>query len=125
MKKSTLYPVVGALLSMSAYATESNLELLAGVEAGIETQTAMTEDDLMKTQEILSNSKVGTVISWYNLNTTTHYDLKVGKHYSADLRPCVSYELVTKHSSITEDRELNACLNYDGNWISVVDINGL
>lgn len=125
MKKSTLYPLVGVLFSMSAYATESNLELLAGVEAGIETQTAMTEDDLNKTQEILSNSTVGTMISWYNIDTTTHYDLKVGKHYSANLRPCVSYELVTKHSSLTQDRNLNACLNYDGNWISVVDINGL
>lgn len=125
MKKTTLFTLVGALFSMSAYATESNIELLAGVEAGIESQTAMTEADLKKTQEILSNTKTGAVVSWYNLDTTTHYDLKVGKHYDADLRPCVSYELITKHSSSTQDKKLDACLNYDGNWISVVEINAL
>ncbi|MBE0440440.1 MAG: hypothetical protein IBX57_11955 [Gammaproteobacteria bacterium] len=124
MKKTTLYALVGAFFSMSAYATESNIELLAGVEAGIESQTAMTEADLNKTQDILSNSRTGTVVSWYNLDTTTHYDLKVGKHYDAGLRPCVSYQLVTKHNSSTQDNALNACLNYDGNWISVVGING-
>ncbi|MDF1588459.1 MAG: hypothetical protein P1P93_04790 [Gammaproteobacteria bacterium] len=124
MKKTRLYVLVGALFSISAYATESTIELLAGVEAGIETQTAMTEADLNKTQDILSNTKTGAVTSWYNLDTTTHYDLKVGKHYSSDLRPCVSYQLITKHSSSTQEKALDACLNYDGNWISVVGING-
>lgn len=125
MKKATLFTLAGAVFCANVYATESNLELLAGVEAGIDTHTAMTEEDLTKTQEILSNSKTGAVTSWYNIDTTTHYDLKVGKHYSADLRPCVSYQLVTKHSSSTEDKSLNACMNYDGNWISVVDVNAL
>jgi len=123
MKKATFFVLLTTLFSAHTYAMESKLELLAGVEAGIDTNTAMTESDLEKTQQILSNTTTGTVISWYNLDTTTHFDLKIGEHYSADLRPCVSYELVTKHSSTTQDKNLNACLNYDGNWISVVNAN--
>lgn len=103
---------------MSINAAEAKLELLAGIEAGIDSDTAMTVNDLAKTQEILSSKRTGAVESWYNLDSTTHYDVKVGKHYSAEQRPCIAYTLTTKHSSKTESQDLNACMNYDGQWIS-------
>ena len=78
----------------------------------------MTVNDLSKTQEILSSKRTGTVESWYNRDSTTHFDVKVGKHYSAEQRPCIAYTLTTKHSSKTESQELNACMNYEGQWIS-------
>jgi surface antigen len=118
MKKSLALALFGTFLSMSINAAESNLELLAGIEAGLDTDTAMTVNDLSKTQEILSSEVTGTVESWYNINSTTHYDVKIGKHYSAEQRPCIAYTLTTKHSSKTETQELNACMNYAGQWIA-------
>jgi len=118
MKKSLALALFSTFLSMSINAAESKLELLAGIEAGINTNTAMTINDLSKTQEILSSEVTGTVESWYNMDSTTHYDVKIGKHYSADQRPCIAYTLTTKHSSKTEIQDLNACMNYEGQWIS-------
>lgn len=118
MKKSLALALFSTFLSMSINAAESKLELLAGIEAGIDTDTAMTVNDLSKTQEILSSEVTGTVESWYNMDSTTHYDVKIGKHYSAEQRPCIAYTLTTKHSSKTESQDLNACMNYDGQWIA-------
>ncbi len=118
MKKSLALVLFSTFLSMSINAAETKIELLAGIEAGINTDTAMTVNDLSKTQEILSSKRTGTVESWYNNDSTTHYDVKVGKHYSAEQRPCISYRLTTKHSSKTESQDLNACMNYEGQWIS-------
>jgi len=118
MKKSLAVALFGTVLSMSVYAADAKLELLAGIEAGIDSDTAMTVNDLSKTQEILSSKRTGTVVSWYNQDSTTHYDVKVGKHYSADQRPCITYTLTTKHSSKTESQDLSACMNYEGQWIS-------
>lgn len=118
MKKSLALVLFSTFLSMAVNAAESKLELLAGIEAGIDTDTAMTTNDLSKTQEILSSKRTGTVESWYNIDSTTHYDVKVGKHYSAEQRPCIAYTLTTKHSSKTESQELNACMNYEGHWIA-------
>jgi surface antigen len=107
------------------HANESLLELLAGVEAGIDTQTAMTEEDLVKTQESLSKSKSGVVTSWYNTKTTTQFVVKIGSLYSDNFRPCIAYQLVTKYNSQAQEKQLNACMNYDGNWIAIMDINTL
>ncbi|KKM61720.1 hypothetical protein LCGC14_1528880 [marine sediment metagenome] len=109
---------------MSGYAGQPKLELLAGIEAGIDSDTAMTVSDLLRTQEILSSERTGTVKTWYNVDSTTLYDVKVGKHYTANQRPCIAYTLTTKHNSKTESQQLNACMNHDGQWISI-DLNSL
>lgn len=118
MKKSLALVLFSTFLSMSVYAGESKLELLAGIEAGIDSDTAMTISDLTKTQEILSSKRTGAAESWYNRDSTTYYNVKVGEHYSAEQRPCINYTLTTKHSSKTESQKLNACMNYDGQWIA-------
>lgn len=125
MKITSCFTFVSFLLCSAVYANESKLELLAGVEAGIETNSAMTDDDLIKTQETLSKSKSGVVTSWYNPDTTTQFVVKVNNHYSDNLRPCVSYRLVTKYNSEIQDKHLNACMNYDGNWIAVMELQSL
>ena len=117
MKKLTALALFATILSINVNATEAPL-LLAGVEAGLNTNSSMTVIDLGKTQKILSSQPTGAADSWYNLDTTTHYDMVVGKHFSFELRPCVSYTLTVKHSSKTESQDLNACMNYDGQWIS-------
>lgn len=119
MKKSLALVLFSSFLSMSINATaQSKIELLAGVEAGIDTDTAMTINDLSKTQEILSSMPTGASESWYNRDSVTHFDVKVGEHYSAEQRPCIAYKLTTMHSSKTENQDLNACMNYDGQWIA-------
>lgn len=119
MKNSLALVLFSSFLSMSINATaESKLELLAGIEAGINTDTAMTIHDLSKTQEILSSKMTGSVDSWYNMDSTTHFDIKVGEHYTANQRPCIAYKVTTKHNSKTENQDLNACMNYDGEWIA-------
>jgi surface antigen len=122
MKKSQALILFSSFLSMSGHAAESKLELLAGIEAGIDSDTAMTVSDLSRTQEILSSERTGTVKTWYNLDSTTFYDVKVGKHFTADQRPCIAYTLTTKHNSKTESQKLTACMNHDGQWIST-DLN--
>ncbi len=121
MKNLFTAALIGATLAMSVNAAETPLELLAGVEAGIDSDTAMTIVDLDKTQEILASQPTGTHDSWYNRDTTTHYDLIIGKHFSFEQRPCVAYKLVVKHSSKTENQDLNACMNYAGHWIAKLD----
>lgn len=117
MKNVTVSALFATLLSMNVNAAEAPL-LLAGVEAGIDTDSAMTVIDLDKTQDVLSSQPTGAADSWYNIDTTTHYDMVVGKHFSLEQRPCVAYTLTVKHSSKTESQDLNACMNYDGDWIS-------
>lgn len=124
MKKSLALILFSTFCSMSGYAGQAKLELLAGIEAGIDSDTAMTVSDLLRTQEILSSERTGTVKTWYNVDSTTLYDVKVGKHYTANQRPCIAYTLTTKHNSKTESQQLNACMNHDGQWISI-DLNSL
>jgi len=121
MNKLFIAALFGASLSLNVTAAESPLELLAGVEAGIDSDTAMTIVDLDKTQKILTSIRTGGADSWYNTDTTTHYDVIVGEHFSFEQRPCVAYKLVVKHSSKTENQDLNACMNYAGQWISKLD----
>jgi len=121
MKTSLLIALFGTALSFSVNAADSSPQLFAGVEAGIDTDSSMTVSDLNKTQEILSSQPTGAADSWYNVDTTTHYDLIVGKHFSLDQRPCVAYKLTVKHSSKTAGQNLNACMNYDGQWIAQLE----
>lgn len=119
MKLLTASALFATLLSINVNAVEAPL-LLAGVEAGIDTDSSMTIIDLDKTQDILSSQPTGAVDSWFNLDTNTHYDMAVGKHFSFEQRPCVAYTLTVKHSSKTESQDLNACMDYDGQWISTI-----
>lgn len=121
MKKLLTTALFTATLSMSVNAAESPIELLAGVEAGIDSDTAMTIIDLNKTQKILASQPTGGADSWYNIDTTTHYDIVIGQHFSFEQRPCVAYKLVVKHSSKTEQQDLNACMNYNGSWIAQLE----
>lgn len=117
-RPTLLAALFGAVLSMSVNASDNAQQLLAGVEAGIDSDTAMTITDLNKTQSILFSEPKGSANSWYNLDTTTHYEVIVGEEYSINQRPCISYKITVKHSSSTEKQDLNACLNYDSQWIS-------
>jgi len=119
--KTPLFVLLAATLSLSVNAADSQLELLAGVEAGINTDTSMTVSDLDKAQDILATSPTGAADSWYNIDTTTHYDIVIGKHFTYNLRPCVAYTLTTQHNSKTEDQQLNACMNYTGQWIAQLE----
>jgi len=121
MKKLFTAALFSATLSLTVNAAETPLELLAGVEAGIDSDTAMTIVDLAKTQEILTSQPTGSADSWYNVDTTTHFDVIIGQHFSFEQRPCVAYKIVVKHSSKTENQDLSACMNYDGHWIAQFD----
>lgn len=120
MKNTLLFALLGTALSMNVNATESPA-LFAGVEAGINSDTAMTVMDLSKTQTVLNSQPTGAKQTWYNIDTTTHFDIVVGQHFSFNQRPCVAYKITVKHNSKTENQNLNACLNYDGQWIADLD----
>ena len=117
MKKLTLLSISALILSSSAFALDTTLEL-AGTEVNTTSNTSMTASDFATTQKTLMSEVTGSVTSWYNIDTTTHYDIKIGRHYSLEQRPCVAYELTVKHGSQTTEEALNACLDYDNNWIS-------
>ena len=117
LKLSLSALLFGSTLSMNVSALDAPL-LLAGVEAGINSDTAMTVMDLNKTQIVLYSQPTGAKQTWYNIDTTTHFDIVIGQHFSFEQRPCVSYKVTVKHNSKTENQDLNACLNYDGQWIS-------
>lgn len=123
MKKSCLFVLFCSLHWVNANAIEPQMELLAGVEAGIDTSTAMTETDLAKTQQVLSSQPPGAQVSWFNTSNTTHYDLIINQYFVTNLRPCVEYNLTAINHATIQHKDLTACLNYDGNWISVVDLS--
>jgi len=118
MKATLLFTVFATVLSSASFAADDALELLAGIEAGVDTNSAMTISDLDKTQEILGSQVKGSVSSWYNIDTTTHYDIKIGEHFSLEQRPCIDYKLTIHHDSKTKTQDLKACMNYAGAWIS-------
>jgi len=109
--------LLGSTLSMNANAIDSPA-LLAGIEAGLDSDTVMTAMDLNKTQVVLHAQPTGAKQSWYNIDTTTHFDIVIGQHFSRNQRPCVAYHVTVKHNSKTENKDLNACLDYDSKWIS-------
>lgn len=99
--------------------TEASLDLLAGVEAGIETDTSMTASDLEQTQKVLSTEAVGSRHLWVNEQTGTAYEISIDHNYSYGHYPCLAYELSITKDDATEIKSLDACKNSSGQWISI------
>lgn len=99
--------------------TEASLDLLAGVEAGIDTETAMTTTDLEQTQKALSTEAEGSHHYWVNEETGNAYEISIDHSYSYGHYPCLAYELTITKGGITEVKSLNACKNSNGRWISI------
>lgn len=120
--KLTLLTVLfSSWLPLNAIAKDDmTFDLLAGVEAGIDTVTAMSENDLTQTQYVLNYHPVGVGYTWYNKNTDTLYRLEVKKRY---LQPksyyCSVYNLEIVHHKQSMNKDLRACQNNQGNWISL------
>mmetsp|Transcript_11058 Transcript_11058/g.14140 ORF Transcript_11058/g.14140 Transcript_11058/m.14140 type:complete len:125 (-) Transcript_11058:7-381(-) len=98
---------------------DASLDLLAGVEAGIDTETSMTTSDLQQTQKVLSTEALGTRHYWLNEQTGTAYEIVIDHHYSYGHYPCLAYELTIKKEQFTEVKSLDACKNSSGQWISI------
>jgi len=99
--------------------TEASLDLLAGVEAGIETDTSMTASDLEHTQKVLSTEAVGSRHYWVNDTTGTAYEITIDHTYSYGHYPCLAYDLSITKNEATEVKSLDACKNSSGQWISI------
>lgn len=99
----------------------ASMELLAGVEAGIDTFTAMSETDLQQTQQILSESHPDESRSWQNAESGITYTIKIHHPYTYGLYPCLSYELKIQHAEHNDSKTLNACQTPGGQWISTSD----
>ena len=99
--------------------TEASLDLLAGVEAGIETDTSMTTSDLEQTQQVLSTEAEGSRHYWVNQDTGTAYEIIIDHTYSYGHYPCLAYDLSISKKDVTETKSLDACKNSSGQWISI------
>ncbi len=119
-----IYMVMALGLSLSNYvfAETANIEFLAGIEAGIDTETAMSNVDLNHTQRVLSSQPIGSAKSWYNDATSTLYNIKIVKYFEQNELACVSYDLIINHKESIDIKQLNACLNNQGNWIAQLDV---
>ena len=118
MKGIILMIATGLSLTINVFAETSNLEFLAGVEAGIDTATAMSNKDLERTQQALSAQPIGLAKSWYNEDTSTLYNIKIVKYFQQNKLACVSYDLIVQHNETLDIKPLTACLNHQGNWIA-------
>lgn len=112
---------VGLSIATNVFAEISDLEFLAGVEAGIDTATAMSNTDLNHTQHVLTSQPVGITKSWYNSDTKTLYNIKIIKYFQQNDQVCVNYDLIINHNTVLDVKLLKACLNDQGNWISLID----
>lgn len=99
--------------------TEASLDLLAGVEAGIETDTSMTATDLEQTQKALSTEAIGSRHYWINHETGNAYEINIDHTYSYGHYPCLAYDLSITKDNVTEVKSLDACKNSSGQWISI------
>lgn len=99
--------------------TEASLDLLAGVEAGIETDTSMSASDLEQTQKVLSTEAIGSHHYWVNEDTGTAYEITIDHNYSYGHYPCLAYDLSITKDNVTEVKSLDACKNSSGQWISI------
>mgnify|MGYP000538028117 CR=1 FL=1 len=99
----------------------SENEFLAGIEAGIDSKTAMSHADLIHTQKILSSEIKGLDNTWHNDKTSTSYNIKIDQYYTQNKRNCVSYQLKIKRQSKLNLQQLNACLNNQHNWIAIIN----
>ncbi|AFI84511.1 hypothetical protein Q7A_1689 [Methylophaga nitratireducenticrescens] len=97
----------------------ASLDLLAGVEAGIDTNTAMSSVDLDRTQEILSSNDFETKHVWINQHTSTQYQIQLMRSYSYGHYPCLAYQLKIKNGDDVQEKSLDACQHRSGKWISV------
>lgn len=115
--QNAFYPTILILLLLpSAYAS---LDLLAGVEAGIETDTAMTTIDLDRTQEVLSSNDFESEHLWHNEHTGIQYQIHLLRRYSYGHYPCLAYKLEIKNGNNLQEKSLDACQHRSGKWISV------
>lgn len=118
-KKRVLISTALLVMLLWGAGSEASLELLAGVEAGIDTTTAMGSRDLEKTQQVLTNQKIGDRISWHNADSRTSYQIEINERFTFNKNPCVSYTLTIVHDGKTQIKPLEACLNPGGHWISL------
>lgn len=111
----------GALLFFSLCLPQAwaSLDLLAGVEAGIETDTAMTNPDLERTQQILSRQQAETSHVWQNDDTGITYQINIKRSYTYGSYPCLAYDLTIIKGDNQEVKSLDACQHRSGKWISV------
>ncbi len=115
------FSTFGALLCLSLFLPQAyaSLDLLAGVEAGIETDTAMTNPDLELTQQILSSQKAETSHAWQNPHTGIAYQIEIKRSYTYGSYPCLAYNLTIIKGENQEIKSLDACQHRSGKWISV------
>ncbi len=106
-------------LSLFLPQAQASLDLLAGVEAGIETDTAMTNPDLERTQEILSSQQAETRHAWQNPDTGIAYQINIKRSYSYGSYPCLAYDLIIVKGERQNTKSLDACQHRSGKWISV------
>ena len=118
MKGIIIMIATGLSLTFNVFAETSNLEFLAGVEAGIDTATAMSNTDLEHTQQVLTSQPIGVAKSWYNEDTSTIYNIKIVNYFQQNELACVNYDLIIRHSETLDIKPLTACLNHQGNWIA-------
>jgi surface antigen len=105
--------------SLMPAVTKASLDLLAGVEAGIDSNTAMTSYDLDKTQEALSTLEIGTPQYWINENTGIRYKIIIERTFSYGRHPCLAYNLNIMKGEENNDLTLNACRDHTFRWISL------
>lgn len=124
MQLSLRTTLSGSALSvglLSSPVIVASMELLAGVEAGIDTITAMSDSDLEQTQKILSDSHSSESKSWQNQNSGITYTITIHHPYTYGLYPCLSYELQIQHTEVNDSKTLDACQTPEGQWISTSD----
>ncbi|HDZ16248.1 MAG TPA: hypothetical protein ENI26_02865 [Methylophaga aminisulfidivorans] len=117
--KAACYSLATMTIIGIANSANASLDLLAGVEAGIDTQTSMTSSDLEQTQKILSTEDIGVKHFWTNDDTGTSYEIIIDHHYSYGHYPCLAYDLIITTPYQTETKPLDACKNSNGQWISI------
>ncbi len=115
------FRATGALLFLSLCLpqAQASLDLLAGVEAGIETDTAMTNPDLERTQQILSSQQAETSQAWQNDETGIAYQINIKRSYTYGSYPCLAYDLTIIKNDSQDVKSLDACQHRSGKWISV------
>lgn len=115
------FSTIGALLCLSLFLPQASasLDLLAGVEAGIETDTAMTNPDLERTQQILSSQQAESSHAWQNSDTGIAYQIDIKRSYTYGSYPCLAYNLTITKGDNQEIKSLDACQHRSGKWISV------
>ena len=115
------FSATGALLFLSLCLPQvhASLDLLTGVEAGIETDTAMTNPDLERTQQILSSQQAESSHAWRNDETGIAYQINIKRSYTYGSYPCLAYDLTIIKDDSQDVKPLDACQHRSGKWISV------